>query len=363
MPGLLFGRILLRISGSELSGSSKLGRSRASEDAKRYVHKRRLPLLLAEDHARYIELECIRMVEFLRAFRDEYRQFLQRQTKRSVEEIHWRVFRFGVKEIATYVLRTAAFGYMRSSEIPLRSWSELFEHEHRMATAVLPTDPGEFLFVQKQQVNDFRPVTVFDPIRRGGPFGPEGQVELAHCFPLTLGGETLENAIQSRQQLWIQFRPWTDGLARLFDAVQEELLFQHDALGEDGKRAEAALVRLSPFEKIVHRYLLELRSANVKRSRLGDGQWLPLLRELDGNEIALNAHLPDKPLKVARSMRQKGIALNTWEEAYISKGRTLLEDDKIHSILRAVTHAIHNAAKNASIRLERVWAKEKAGDY
>ena len=222
---------------------------------------------------------------------------------------------------------------MRSSEIPLRSWSELFEHEHRMATAVLPTDPGEFLFVQKQQVNDFLPVTVFDQIRRGGPFGPEGQVELAHCFPLTLGGETLENAIQSRQQLWIQFRPWTSSGTSL--AVRE------------------------------NRAQVSSRTAIGKRKTKStwDGQWLPLLRELDGNEIALNAHLPDKPLKVARSMRQKGIALNTWEEAYISKGRTLLEDGKIHSIRRAVTHAIHNAAKNASIRLERVWAKEKAGDY
>ena len=71
-------------------------RERANEDALRHVLKRRLPELDRSDHGRYVEIECCKLVETLRAIRDEYRRYLEQQGCKPIAEMYWVVFRFGI---------------------------------------------------------------------------------------------------------------------------------------------------------------------------------------------------------------------------------------------------------------------------
>src|SRR5438132_11239439 len=80
-------------------------RERASEDSLKHVLKRRLPELDRDDHRRYIEIECHKIVETLRAVRDEYRRYLQQEGCKPISEMYWVVFRFGVMQYAVSVLR------------------------------------------------------------------------------------------------------------------------------------------------------------------------------------------------------------------------------------------------------------------
>jgi hypothetical protein len=52
-------------------------RERAKEDALRHGLSRRLREMKKADHAQYVEMECCRIVESLRAIRDEYRRYLK----------------------------------------------------------------------------------------------------------------------------------------------------------------------------------------------------------------------------------------------------------------------------------------------
>jgi hypothetical protein len=63
-------------------------------------------------------------------------------------------------------------------------------------------------------------------------------------------------SIKHRQELWEQCYPWTEVLARLFDACQEELLFQHAALPQDARQAESKFIALSDFERISYKHLI-----------------------------------------------------------------------------------------------------------
>ena len=57
-------------------------RARSETDAIWHILKRRLPQLDPQEHMKYIELECARIVEMLRAVRDEYRAYLS--TKKDI---------------------------------------------------------------------------------------------------------------------------------------------------------------------------------------------------------------------------------------------------------------------------------------
>lgn len=115
--------------------------ARADQDAALHILKRRLPMLEPKDHFRYVELTAGRMVSHLRAVRDECRQFLKGQSRRALAELQWRVFRFGVLEVAVYVLRFAISEYLVHARVPIDRWEFLFDPSGRMMECV-PDTPG-----------------------------------------------------------------------------------------------------------------------------------------------------------------------------------------------------------------------------
>jgi hypothetical protein len=101
---------------------------------------------------------------------------------------------------------------------------------------------------------------VFDEVRIGGPFGRHNQKRLARAMPncaFQADEETFLDEIRNRQKFWDDCYPWTEGLAMLFDGVQQEVVSPFEALGDDGRRAECLLCKLSAFQRIAYEYLIE----------------------------------------------------------------------------------------------------------
>lgn len=94
-------------------------RERANEDGVRHVLKRRLPEHDPSDHRRYVEIECCKIVETLRAIRDEYRRYLEQKRCKPIAEMYWVVFRFGIVQYAVRLLREIASEYVISTKVPL----------------------------------------------------------------------------------------------------------------------------------------------------------------------------------------------------------------------------------------------------
>ena len=72
--------------------------------------------------------------------------------------------------------------------------------------------------------------------------------------------------------------------------------------------------------------------------------------------------MPDATLEgVARetlmAARRKGLKPRTWQECYASRARVTLEDGKVRTLRREVTHSIHNVAKKVDYQLGKVWGR------
>jgi hypothetical protein len=342
-------------------------RARSGEDGIRYVLKRRLPKLDLADHTKYVELECNRIVELLRAVRDEYRRYLEDLGRKPLAEMYWVVFRFGVIDWAVMVLRTAVLEYIRNSQISTERWKALFEFSaplgpfHREKQGGKKTSPTvQVDEALSKTINGLLAKDVFDELLTGGPFGRDGQRRLGRRMPFDVGCETLLDAIKKRQELWDKCCPWTEGLARLFDAAQEELLFQYGELGDDGRRAESQILHLSSFQRIAYKHLHVLKSGELSSRNLGEARWLALLSELDEAELDPDCELQGKAKSVLIAVRRKGKPIEKWEQCYHSNVRVSLEDGKLYTLKREVMHAIHNAAKTAEYQLRKVWRQELA---
>jgi hypothetical protein len=209
--------------------------------------------------------------------------------------------------------------------------------------------------------NIMRGLIVEDTLRRvgdGGPFGREGQSGLTRRIPgfaFWGPGITFPEIVKKRQLIWEECIPWTKGLSQLFDCAQAELEFQYSLLAEDAKRVESAFVKLSTFEKIAHEYLINMRQSTASSRNLVESDWLKIMDALDKNGISVEAELTDSPRKVLVAVRLRGHQITTWRECYQFRSRLSMDDGKSHSLRRAVTHAIHNAAKRASYQLAKVW--------
>ena len=60
---------------------------RSAEDALRSIIRRRLVLLSADDHRRFIEREACSIIEWLRATRDEYREHVRQMRRNTFPEV------------------------------------------------------------------------------------------------------------------------------------------------------------------------------------------------------------------------------------------------------------------------------------
>ncbi len=264
-------------------------------------------------------------------------------------------------------LRTAAFEYIGHCRIKTDDWIALFDFNPPLpllgkvesAKVSSPVEADDALLAQ---INRLLGKNVFDEVLTGGPFGRDGQLRLGQAMAgqSFLKGQTLMEGITERQQLWDKCFPWTDGLAMLFDATQEEVLFQHASLGEDGRRAESEYSKLTPFQRIAYKHLYDLKSGGGDSHNLGDAGWLALLKELDEAGTFLDEELTGNAREVLMTLRRKGKSIDSWTQCYDPLAVVSLEDGKLYRLKREVTHAIHNAARAARTQLEKVWSSKRA---
>jgi hypothetical protein len=164
--------------------------------------------------------------------------------------------------------------------------------------------------------------------------------------------------ITLRHELWDECRPWTDGLTRLWDTTQEELLQQSGALPDDSRRWEAKYINLTPLEEIAHKHLRVARQGVEPRSPISPQSWLALAQELDERGISLDEELSGLAGQVLGRVRKKGQPIETWQAALHLQMQTTLEDGKRYSLKHLVMKVIHNAAKTASYHVEKAWPRE-----
>lgn len=341
-------------------------RARSNDESIGYVLKRRLPKLDPDDHSRYVELECRRIVETLRVVRDEYRTYLEEEGCRPISEIYWMVFRFAVIQYAIKVLRTTAAAYVVDSQVQKEHWQKLYAYSSDV-TVPVPEGLREWLsppvadnWAQsvKTTMDGLITQEIFELVETGGPFGMEGQVSLGLERPsveFQRSRATLMDTIKLRQELWVTCKPWTEGLATLFDAVQEELFAQDAALTSDGRQAQARFLSLSEFERIAYTHLVDMRKRNVNSRGFGHKDWVSLFLELDSRRVALDDELSGKARQVLDTVRKKGHKIENWEKCYATTVSISLTDGKTYRLRRELTHAVHNAAKKAAYQLGKIW--------
>jgi hypothetical protein len=340
-------------------------RARSSEESIGYVLKRRLPKLDPNDHSRYVELECRRIVETLRVVRDEYRAYLEGEGCKPIAEMYWVVFRFAVIRYAVKVLRTTAGAYVVDSRVQKEHWRKLYAYSFDV---ILPIAEGLGEWLRppvgdnwaesvQETMDGLITEETFQLDMTGGPLGIEGQVSLGLERPsveFQRRQATLMESIKLRQELWVICKPWTEGLATLFDAAQEELFAQKAALTRDGRQSQARFLSLSDFERIAYTHLVDIRERNVNSRGFGHKDWLSLFRELDKRRVALDGELSGKAGQVLDKVRRKGHQVKNWEECYATRVSISLIDGKTYSLRRELTHAVHNAAKRAAYQLEKI---------
>jgi hypothetical protein len=342
--------------------------ARAAEDSLRSVLMRRLPRRHPADHLKYVELECSRIVETLRVVRDAYRAYLQPKVKGPLAEMYWVVTRFAVKDRAIVRLREAATKYIHESHIAEGQWRALFgftashrsfyfdeiSEKQEKDASVRILSHG----VIENAVQRLLPDDALDEILLGGPFGRDSQIRHAQSAPAgpLLYHGTLSDVIQLRQAEWDAALPWPEGLSRLFDAVQEEVMYQLNSLGTDGHIAEGIYLNLPKFHRIAHKHLTAVDRFDVPTPQALDEVWIPLLEELDTSGISPDQALEGVPRDVLMSLRRQQKDARTWAECYASSAAVMLEDNKPRTLRREMMHALHNAAKKAEYQLGKIWS-------
>lgn len=328
-------------------------RERAPEDSRKHALKRQLPKMEPSVHSQYVELECAWLVELLRAVRDEYRNHLKNRGCKS-PEVYWVVFRCGIVPYALKILRAKMFDYIMCSQVDRDTCRELFGVQ--IPAKVTPPYVSEreipWHLDARQLIEVLISEDALRKIARGGPFGRDGQVFIARARPWSnwiQGNVTLVEHIKERQKLWDVCRPWTEGLARLFDVTQEELEFQYDELPEEGRREASKFVDLSPLERIVYRHLRELHGATKSR-RYGDDCWIALTQELDRENIPLD-ELDPTARNLRLSLQRKHHQIDGWEQCLNDKAIASLEDGPAIKMKRATTHFLCNVLGAAEKKL------------
>jgi hypothetical protein len=117
-------------------------------------------------------------------------------------------------------------------------------------------------------------------------------------------------------------------------------------------------VKLPQFHRIAHEYLVTSAPAEIAEDTTPSDRWLPVLIELDQARVTPEDTLQGIARETLMAARRKGLKVTTWQECYASTGRVSLEDGKVRTLRREVTHAIHNAAKKAAYQLGKVWTRK-----
>jgi len=337
-------------------------RERAKEDALRHGLSRRLKEMKKGDHAQYVEMECCRIVESLRAIRDEYRRYLKEKGCEPICDMYWVVFRFGVVQYAVKLLREIAAEYVICSEVPFEEWEILYGNSFlpKVSLSGGPIVPDEAETPSAQSVrgtiNELILEQTFLRVMVGGPFSSEGQLLLTRRIPaFSFWGPDLNfpQIVDRRQILWRKGDPWTKGLAQLFDSAQEELNFQYSLLARERNRLESEL-ELSVFETIAYEHLGDMRRNAASSRNFKKEDWWKLFDVLDKSNVAIDEEFRDTPAKVLAAVRRKGHKISDWKGCYQFEGTVQLENGRTYLLRRQATHEVQNAAKRAAYSLGKV---------
>jgi hypothetical protein len=339
--------------------------ARAADDSRRCLLRRGLPHNNPADHTSYIEVESARIVETLRQLRDQYRSYFEECGCNPIAEMYWVVIRHGVKDWAIMALRSAAVEYIAASQVDSAKWEDLFDfsapYNEVFSLGKSPPVPPNFHEKLTKTITALLPQTGFDQIINGGPFGREYQSYLARSFPgraFIEGRETFDAVIKRREQSWDEAKPWTEGLATLFEVTRQEVFAQFDALGEEVKEAELRFVHLSDFQRIAYTHLVSFARGEVGKEAPAKNLWPKLLLALDEAGIVPDATLQGKARDTLMAARRKGLKLHTWQECYASTARITLEDGKVRTPRREVTHSISNETAKAGRQMGKVWGRQ-----
>ena len=123
-------------------------------------------------------------------------------------------------------------------------------------------------------------------------------------------------------------------MARLFDAAQEEIFLQYDALGDDGREAEAKFVNLPEFHRIAYKHLMTLAPGSVAEEAASKDRWPALMHELDQAGIIPDQTLQGFARKALMALRRKNVKVTSWQECYASTVRISLEDGMSRTLRR-----------------------------
>jgi len=231
----------------------------SADDSTQHILRRRLHLLVPEEHVQFIRLESRHIVERLRCTRDAYRAFTNSQGCTPAAEAYWVILRFAVLPTAIASLKQSVFDYVKLTRVPAIRLSLLFgvqTHACHLSGLHGTTRKCDFddltpatdteLEGLAAMVNDDTLLWVEDkrvghPLG-GGPFAIDDFSALSWSWGLSALFEhmTLTDWVPIRAKLWRKCIPWTEGLTTLFGCVQDELLSQWRALPPDGKAQEAS---------------------------------------------------------------------------------------------------------------------------
>jgi len=243
--------------------------TRSAADSLRHILQRKLHLLRAQDHRRFIELEASRLVEHLRCTRDAYQEFVNRHNCSPVLEAHWVVLRCAVFPTAIALLRRQVIEYARLTRIRERYLSILFGIPTRTcyknidegvgllcppdlkddtpATDIELQSLGELIDEDSLLIfRDIRDGGSVSQLHGGGPFSTDDRRSLEKSWSLCglPARTTLIQWMHIRDKFWHLCLPWTDGLVSFFACAQEELFSQWRGLPADSLAHEMAMKQL-----------------------------------------------------------------------------------------------------------------------
>ncbi len=99
---------------------------RSKEDAVRQVLQSQLPNGRYDDHRRYVELECIRIVEQLRLVRDVYQRSLTEDGEKPTLYVAYMIHQHAVERRAVPFLQEVMVDYLMKTQVDLDLWRMLF---------------------------------------------------------------------------------------------------------------------------------------------------------------------------------------------------------------------------------------------
>ena len=118
--------------------------------------------------------------------------------------------------------------------------------------------------------------------------------------------------IAERQQFWDECQPWTECLARFYDALHEELSFKPQRLGPEARRAEAEMAGLSKLQRLVLKHLIP-SSSKQGRTSPGNDVSIALACAIDSSGIKLEEELRGNARETLTVLRRKGVVIDTWD--------------------------------------------------